>query len=270
MSFDNQVYLSYGDEKVTTSTKRHRLGTRGVLPDGRVFYYARNGATELAPHLVVISKTVRSGTHAAAQTISTVISSGNTNPVGTTVGVIWATTPHTSGEYDDGYMTVETTPGEGVYKIASDPAAATSGVGSRIILEESDPLKVALTTVSKLAFEANPYSSVVVATTGAAPNNQTAGVAGVPNVTVPIRDYFWCQTWGHAAVRYDATTAAVVSGKVLLALTSPGVTGAFNSTTSGDTTAWKNRGNSPTIGWVYQQLIPDGGDNLGVFLTIRP
>ena len=43
------VSLSYGMEKQTdaagSANKAHPLGTRGVLPDGRVFRYSENSAT---------------------------------------------------------------------------------------------------------------------------------------------------------------------------------------------------------------------------------
>ena len=40
MAFPSVVFLSYGNEKVETSEQKQKLGTKGVLPDGRVFYYA--------------------------------------------------------------------------------------------------------------------------------------------------------------------------------------------------------------------------------------
>ena len=43
MSFPNIIYGHYGMEKETTSSKKRRLGTKMVLPDGRTFFY---GSTE--------------------------------------------------------------------------------------------------------------------------------------------------------------------------------------------------------------------------------
>ena len=47
MAFPNQINLSYGQEKVETSAKKQKLGTKGVLPDGRVFFYAQNSSTAI-------------------------------------------------------------------------------------------------------------------------------------------------------------------------------------------------------------------------------
>ena len=47
MAFPLTVNLSYGMEKVETSEQKHILGTRGTLPDGRVFYYAENSGTAI-------------------------------------------------------------------------------------------------------------------------------------------------------------------------------------------------------------------------------
>ena len=43
MSFPNIIYGHYGMEKETTSSKKRRLGTKMVLPDGRTFYYGSTG-----------------------------------------------------------------------------------------------------------------------------------------------------------------------------------------------------------------------------------
>ena len=47
MAFPQTVNLSYGMEKVETSDQRQKLGTRATTPDGRVFYYARNGSAAI-------------------------------------------------------------------------------------------------------------------------------------------------------------------------------------------------------------------------------
>ena len=40
MAFPSTINLAYGQEKVETSGKKQKLGTRASTPDGRVFYYA--------------------------------------------------------------------------------------------------------------------------------------------------------------------------------------------------------------------------------------
>ena len=47
MAFPLTVHLGYGQEKVETSDQKQKLGTRAVLPDGRVFYYAENSGAAI-------------------------------------------------------------------------------------------------------------------------------------------------------------------------------------------------------------------------------
>ena len=53
MSFPNVIYGKYGWEKVETSTQKNVLGTRMVLPDGRVYRYVENAGTAIAGGAVV-------------------------------------------------------------------------------------------------------------------------------------------------------------------------------------------------------------------------
>ena len=52
MAFPLTVHLGYGQEKVETSDQKQKLGTKAVLPDGRVFYYAQNSGPLLLLLLV--------------------------------------------------------------------------------------------------------------------------------------------------------------------------------------------------------------------------
>ena len=47
MSFPTTVNLKMGWEKDETSSQKHKLGTRGVTPDGRIFYYDENSGTAI-------------------------------------------------------------------------------------------------------------------------------------------------------------------------------------------------------------------------------
>lgn len=273
--YDGLVRLSYGDEKRTYASKgEKRLGTPGVLPDGRVFYYAQAGATALNPNVLVQMKVGLVG-HNVSLTPSTSIGDWSTSaagiPIGSaSIGVVWVTGKD-SGEYVDGYMTVETTPGAGMYRIAQDNDSGSSSTVTVIRLAEDDTLQIAaLTTVSKLAFTPNPYTSLIVAQT-----TLTGVVMGVTPVNVPISYYFWLQTAGPAAVRYNDLVAAVVGEKVVggvgatagdavgMPKTTVTTTAAINTTLN--PLAYTSR---PTIGYALEG-IPDDGDLLKVMLTIR-
>ena len=124
MSFPYVVGLAYGRDKKFTSDKIHPLGTKGETPDGRVFYYAQAGAADLVGGTIIQSKAAE-GSDAAAKTnlvpaTSVGDWSGSNIPTGSaSIGVVWVTA-HASGEYTDGYMTVDTTPGSVMYRVVSD------------------------------------------------------------------------------------------------------------------------------------------------------
>ena len=57
MSFPVTIQGSYGDEKVTSSSKKNRIGARMVLPDGSVFVYAYSGEAITAGKVTMQAQT---------------------------------------------------------------------------------------------------------------------------------------------------------------------------------------------------------------------
>ena len=109
MAFPLTVNLSYGWEKLETSDQRHRLGTKGVLPDGRVFYYARNGTAAITTAGMLVDAGTALTVNAHDMDVP-----ANANDVGTTaVSVEVPTTDLTKDQYADGYMIFNDGPGEG-------------------------------------------------------------------------------------------------------------------------------------------------------------
>lgn len=268
MGFPVAVGLNYGDEKivVTDNDRGRALGTVGLLPDGRIFRWARAGSSALNAGDVIQARVVDNSTHAVGQLISTAGASGNSVASGgTTVPVLWATTIHTSGVYVDGYMTVETTPGSGVYRVISDPSSAASGGNTRIVLHEDDPLVDALTTVSRLGFHSNPYNAVIQ--NPATGTSAIVGVVpGVPGDSVAANAWFWAQTGGIAAVEYNTGTHAIVAGQAVVPDTSTAgvITGVIDTTP-----AESNVGQFalPRLGIAFDG-IPDDTDLITVKLSI--
>ncbi len=268
MSFDKSVPLDPGQEKVTRATSSRTLGTIGRMSDGREFVWCQNGAAALASGIVVKSKAIVVG-HAAALTISTVVgdfdATAQNIPTGSrNIGVIWATTAHTSGEYVDGYMNVETVPGSGTFPVVTDADAASSGAGSVIVLDENDPLVTALTTVSKLGFFANRWRSVIINPT-AATDVPIGVVPEVAGSSIAASRFFWAQTKGPASVLMDTNVAAIIGREVIASTTVAGavsgrlVTTVLNANVDQDASA---------IG-VAQGAIPTDTDKLFVDLDIR-
>jgi hypothetical protein len=279
---DSTVDLNYGMEKKVTTGKVHPLGTRGVTPDGRVFWYSRAGATALANGVSVCQKGGEANnTHNVNLTIATSIGDYNATAgapgiqVGSaTIGVVW-TSAHSSAEYIDGYMTVETSPGMGTYRVVADGAVTVTGGASVIRLHPDDTIvQEVLTTVTKLAFQHNPFSSVIVTpvTVGAAA--LTGIVLGVTQVEVPIDNYFWLQSSGMAHVRYDAIIAALIGHSVI---SGPGATAGdaiggprttVVTTAALTTLSQLAYGSFPVLGYAMGG-IPGDGDFLQVMLTLR-
>ena len=275
MSFPYTVGLAYGRDKKTSSTKAHPLGTRGMTPDGRVFYYSQAGGPDLAANVLVQAKATesqRTGANVALTPATSVGDwSGSNIPTGSaSIGVVWVTA-HASAEFVDGYMTVETAPGTGTYRIVGDSDTGSSNTVTVIRLHPQDTIQdAALTTVSKLALHQNPYASVIVA-----PTDLTNIVLGVPNVAVTGGEYFWCQTAGPGAVRYSSLVAAVVGEEIKggIGATAGNAAGSPRTTVIttaaiGSTLNQLTYGSRPTIGYAMDG-IPGNGDLLKVMFTIR-
>ena len=280
MSFPYVVGLAYGRDKKFTSTKYHPLGTKGETPDGRVFYYAQAGSPALVGGTIIQSKAAE-GSDAAAKTNllpavsgdKTAIGTGSNIPTGSaSIGVVWVTA-HASGEYTDGYMTVDTPAGSGMYRIVGDDATGSSNTVTVIRLHPQDTIQdTALTTASRLSFHHNPYASVIVA-----PTTLTNVVVGVAPVAVTAANYFWLQTYGPASVRYNDLISAVV-GETLMAgvgatagdaVGVPKSTNTESSVDAGATVSGQQLTNAaPRIGTVLDG-IPADDKLLQVMLTIR-
>ena len=158
-----------------------------------------------------------------------------------------------------------------MYRVDSDPDAGNSATATIVRLHPDDSIKVAaLTTVSKLAFTPNPYTSVVIAPL----STLTGAIVGVTPVNVTAAYYFWLQTAGMAAVEYSALVAAVVGHKVIGGFSAtagkaagvPVYTGTIAQTVT--VTGIGQTQSRPTIGYALEG-IPDAGDLLKVMLTIR-
>jgi hypothetical protein len=268
MPNNHTVNLRYGEEKVVTSAKFRQLGTRGVTPDNRVFYYCQAGGTALTANTLIQAKATETQANLnLTPSTSTGDWSGTNIPTGSaSIGVVWVTN-HASGEFSDGYMTVETTPGTGTYRIASDGDTATgsSNTVNIIRLHPDDTIQsAALTTTSKLAFHHNPYASVIAPAAAL-----TNIIVGVPNVAVALDNYFWIQTYGEASVLYNSLVAAVVGNEVLAGTTAgTGAVGAPSGTVITATIGLGFLASRPVIGWAMDG-IPDTTDSMKVMLSIR-
>lgn len=187
---------------------RGKLGEKIRTADGRIYRYAKNGGTALAPGKLTVAADIVAN-HA---NIAVAAAAG----VGdTSVTVTLGATATTAGQYDEGFMVVNDADGEGIaYKIRSTPAADASG---SCTIELEDPIKVALTTSSEVTLHYNKYDNVVISAA-----DQADAPVGVPNIAVTANYYFWVQTGGICSVLADeaitaglaVTTGSSVAGAV--------------------------------------------------------
>lgn len=250
MAFPNTVYGRLGDAKAESSTAKLPLGTRMVLPDGRVYRYTKNGAVALSIARLCQESVVVSG-HGVDLAVASAAAIG-----ATTVTLTNATTAITANEYAQGYLFVNDVDGEGqICTIKSHPAEATGSGSVVMTLEAEDALTVALTTSSQVGLRYNPYKNVLVN-----PTTATGVPVGVTPISVTANYYFWLQTWGPAAV---LTNGTVIVGKTVApGATTPGSVDVYplNSVDAS--------GQQPVVGIV--QTVGATTEYSLVYLTIAP
>ncbi len=198
MAFPTTVQLKQGMEKVETSSQKHKLGTRGVTSDGRIFYYAENSGTAITHGGYLVDGIAL--LHSRYGLGATATSAGATSfTSGTSLTV-------TKDQYKDGYVYFNDGPGQGeTYKVKSN-TAVSSATGLSITIDDEDGLVTALTTSSLFGLMYNPYKDIKIID---GDGTMTTGVLGV--TTAPVTaDYFcWIQTSGPASVRLGAQVGVV-------------------------------------------------------------
>ena len=195
------IWGDFGDEKVTSTTADlgNTIGTRMILPDGRVFRYSfTNGAAGAGTG---VQSSVAIANHDQGLAVNAAAAVG-----ATTVSITFGTSPDTNvteDQYANGYLFFNTAAGSGnVYRIRQHDAADVSASPEvDINLMDGDTIIEALTTSSKAGLVANPYMHVIPSPGGA----QTGRTVGFAPCDVANDSYFWAQTWGEAAVEADGT-----------------------------------------------------------------
>jgi hypothetical protein len=189
-NFASAVQL-YGQDSFTSSTTQlHPLGTRGYTADGRRFRYAQVGGTD----------TVAGSLYQSAAPIANHLA--NTPPAVAVGAKSFTYTPGaTAGAanlYAEGYLQVDTTPGNGYTYQVGGHAAITASTAFTLYLV--DAVQVALTTSSRVGLMANAFKNVIVAAT-----TVTASAQGVAPCVIGDTEYGWLQTWGPASCLINGT-----------------------------------------------------------------
>ena len=202
MAFPTTVYLSYGMEKRETSEQKHKLGTRAITPDGRVFYYAEASNTAIARGGNLVNGIAAVAAHDMDLAAAAASAGAITFTTSTALTV-------TKDQYKDAYVYVNDGPGEGeIYRVKYN-TAVSSATGLSITIDEPDGIATAFTTDTKFGLMYSPYKDIHIVDGNGTP---TTGVVGV--TTAPVTaDYFcWVQTSGPAAVLIGAQVGIVGDG----------------------------------------------------------
>ena len=204
MAFPLTVNLSYGMEKVESSEQKQKLGTRATTPDGRVFYYAKNGSSAITTAGMIVDAGTALTVNAHDMDVP-----ANANAAGTTaLSVEVPTTDLTLNQYADGYIIFNDGPGEGeVYRIKSHPVHDASDDNTvTITIDEPDGIRTATTTSSLFGLIVNPYAAVKLMD---GDGTMETGPLGVTTIPVTASYYCWIQTAGIGSVAIGAVVGIV-------------------------------------------------------------
>lgn len=213
MSFPSTIYGKAGWEKDKTTVKKHRLGTRMELRDGRVFYYAlANGV--IGAGKLVMQKAVKNSSHITNLALKQAHAVGRTDIVFTNAGSQFAKT-----ELNDGFVFINDVDGEGHVYAIREAGNTQSGPNNIIgitdthallVLEEDDQIAEALTTNSQIGIRTNKFLDAELWD-----NTAIDGIClGAAPTEIANNEFFWVQSWGEAAL---FTNGTVILGKQVIA-----------------------------------------------------
>lgn len=235
MSFPETVVLTYGEVKATSLTQRAPLGTRGVLPDGRVFRYSKAGGAIRLAWLVQgeITKNV-TGLFSLSSSANLPIGAGTTHTSTWTymeVETSWLAdaTALAANTFAEGYLYVGSC-ADGVFVTSTGTGqmvqikdhlvhTASSTEHTNFNFMDGDHLVEDVSTDHSVGLYKNPYKDVINVVQAAKP---TGPVVGVPLTNVDSGSHFWVQTWGPAVCQAGA---AIALGNMVTGSTDAAVTG---------------------------------------------
>lgn len=201
------IHSSYPMQE-NSATPNHTVGTKAVTPDGRIFRYAKAGATALIRgRLNVAADITANHEDNVFQTAGAV---GDT-----TVSITVGATAVTANEYVGGYLCIQDDTGEGYNHliVRHDAKAAAAGT---VTFDIKPGLFAATTVATTVTLVRNPWSNVVISD-----GTQTDIPVGVSVCAVTANYYCWLQTGGIASVLTD-TAGATAGTQITIGTTDAG------------------------------------------------
>jgi hypothetical protein len=181
----------------SSATQQHPLGTLMEAEGGRKFRYVRAGATLVVGNALQAPVedvdhddiAVRATAAGSTELLITAGASGGALDV---------------NEYAGGWAVIDTTNGLGyMYRIKNHAAIAALANGT-LVLEDDDPIQVALTTSSKVTLVKNPYKDVIQLPATTLTNTCVGGCV----YPIASGEYGWIQSGGPGAALISGTPGA--------------------------------------------------------------
>ena len=191
MSFPQTIMGKFGWEKVTTTTQKHKLGTRMQIFD-REFVYCEAGEDITAGKLVMgIDGT-------AAHQVDLAVSAAS---AGATTVTLSGSLSIAKDLYKDGWLIFNDVEEEGhMYRVKGNTLVA-SATGCVITLDEEDGLAVAITTSQQVGLYENPYTEVEAHDA----NDVDHAPLGWTCVDISDTDFGWLCVKGFTTALIDGT-----------------------------------------------------------------
>jgi hypothetical protein len=193
----------------STAAQRHIPGIRGVDRFGRQYRYVKAGASDLVVGNVIQSPAVVTN-HLTRTPVAAAIGA-------TSITAALGATAAAADLYKYGFVTVDTTPGEGYsYAIEQHDAVLSSG-NITVNLSKDTPVQVALTTSSRVSFLQNQYRGVIQAPV----TTLTGTPVGVAVYPITANQFGWIGTRGLFCVLVGGTP--IVGSAIVTPGTSAGM-----------------------------------------------
>ena len=176
-----------------------KLGTLRILSDGRMFRYAKAGATALSAGKM--GKAAAINAAHVNETVAVAAVSAYEHKVAITVT---AGSAIADGDLIGGYLFIQHGDGLG-YNYLIEGNVAITATGTAMVVDLDEPLKVAVATTTEITLCHSPWLGVVENTT------QETFPCGIAPIAVTANYYYWCQTHGMAACLGTAGTEAVAT-----------------------------------------------------------
>ena len=191
MSFPQTIMGKFGWEKVTTTTQKHKLGTRMQIFD-REFVYCEAGEDITAGKLVMgIDGT-------AAHQVDLAVSAAS---AGATTVTLSGSLSIAKDLYKDGWLIFNDVEEEGhMYRVKGNTLVA-SATGCVVTLDEEDGLAVAITTSQQVGLYENPYTEVEAHDA----NDVDHAPLGWTCVDISDTDFGWLCVKGFTTALIDGT-----------------------------------------------------------------